>query len=308
VDIVRDVSNLIPVHYISQELAGLPLKTETNPQGAWSEQETYEMFAAIAQYVYLDTDPANDWHLREAAQTHGATIVDSIQGHVDSVSRLLSLTDWMNHNVASFNCYHVIKTFWQALGRSSSRTELAAQIFAVVVPSAALYSQVVSVVVHYYLGENKKAELEEIIKLGESPAVMAYVYEALRLNPPVAGVYRTATQDVILGPLTIKAGEHLFASIAKANLDSSAFGPDAASPKLLPGFPESGLMTIKFFETTIPAVLASIFKQGIVLGPGQSGALNDFREDRNGTQTTQYITTKRLVSPWPDSLIVQYME
>lgn len=85
----------------------------------------------------------------------------------------------MNHNVASFNCYNAIKTFWQALGRSSSRAELAVQIFAVVVPWAALYSQVVSVVVHYYLGENKKAELEEIIKLGGSPAVMAYVYEAL---------------------------------------------------------------------------------------------------------------------------------
>jgi hypothetical protein len=48
-----------------------------------------------------------------------------------------------------------------------------------VIPSAALYSQVVSIVVHYYLGEDKKAKLEEIVKLGESPAVMAYVYEAL---------------------------------------------------------------------------------------------------------------------------------
>ena len=30
-----------------------------------------------------------------------------------------------------------------------------------------------------------------------------------------------------------------------------------------------------------------------------------FSEDRNGTQTTQYITTQGLVSPWPNSLIVQ---
>ena len=79
------------------------------------------------------------------------------------------------------SCHNVFKSLWQALGTSGkyTRTEVAAQIFAAVVPSAALYSQAVSTVVHYYLQEDKKAELEKIINLGESPAVMAYVYEAL---------------------------------------------------------------------------------------------------------------------------------
>lgn len=80
---------------------------------------------------------------------------------------------------ASHCCHNVIKLLWEELSNNNSRTELAAQIFAAIVPSAALYSQAVSTVVHYYLREDKKAELEEIIKLGESPAVMAYVYEAL---------------------------------------------------------------------------------------------------------------------------------
>ena len=80
---------------------------------------------------------------------------------------------------ASHCCHNVIKPLWEELSNNNSRTELAAQIFAAIVPSAALYSQAVSTVVHYYLREDKKAELEEIIKLGESPAVMAYVYEAL---------------------------------------------------------------------------------------------------------------------------------
>lgn len=30
-----------------------------------------------------------------------------------------------------------------------------------------------------------------------------------------------------------------------------------------------------------------------------------FTEDWHGTQTTQYINTKGLVTPWPDSLVVQ---
>ena len=29
------------------------MKTKANPNGDWSEQETYEMFAAIAQYISL---------------------------------------------------------------------------------------------------------------------------------------------------------------------------------------------------------------------------------------------------------------
>jgi hypothetical protein len=58
-----------------------------------------------------------------------------------------------------------------------SPDELAAEIFAAVVPSAAFYSQAMSNVVHHYLQEDKKAELGKIIR--NSPAVMAYVYEAL---------------------------------------------------------------------------------------------------------------------------------
>jgi linoleate 10R-lipoxygenase len=92
----------------------------------------------------------------------------------------ISLTDMVNHlKLTSISCHNVFRPLWQELGKNNSRTELAAQIFAAVVPSAALYSQAVSTVVQYYLREDKKAELGEIIKLGESPAVMAYVYEAL---------------------------------------------------------------------------------------------------------------------------------
>lgn len=67
VDIVSDVINLVPVHWISEIVslmdlsllkipflfiiqAGLPL-TETNPHGAWCEQNTYKMFAEVARYT-----------------------------------------------------------------------------------------------------------------------------------------------------------------------------------------------------------------------------------------------------------------
>ena len=89
------------------------------------------------------------------------------------------------NNKPNHNCHKLIKDLWHALSTSYSCEEIAAQIFAAVVPSAAMYSQAVSIVVHYYLRADKKTELEEIIKLGEcldedaSGKVMVYVYEAL---------------------------------------------------------------------------------------------------------------------------------
>ena len=45
------------------------------------------MLNLLIRYIYLDTDSANDWCLRETAQKHGKAIVDLIHEHVDSVSR-----------------------------------------------------------------------------------------------------------------------------------------------------------------------------------------------------------------------------
>lgn len=39
------------------------------------------------------------------------------------------------------------------------------------------------------------------------------------MNPPVGGAYRTATRDTNIGPIDVKAGDHVFASILSANRD-----------------------------------------------------------------------------------------
>ena len=46
---------------------------------------TYEQFAEIAEYVYLNFDESNDWHLREASQRYAADAIDIIKAHVDKV-------------------------------------------------------------------------------------------------------------------------------------------------------------------------------------------------------------------------------
>ena len=70
VDIVKDVINLLPVHWISHIVSGenslagfssqtkavqlgLPLKWEKNPGGAWDEESICKDFANIARCVQL---------------------------------------------------------------------------------------------------------------------------------------------------------------------------------------------------------------------------------------------------------------
>jgi len=47
VDIVKDVINVVSVHWAADRLCGLPLKTKENPSGLYTEQEIYDMFATL---------------------------------------------------------------------------------------------------------------------------------------------------------------------------------------------------------------------------------------------------------------------
>ncbi|KDR70288.1 hypothetical protein GALMADRAFT_255194 [Galerina marginata CBS 339.88] len=318
VDVVKDVINLLPVHWISQEIAGLPLKTDTNPHGVWYEQDTYKRFADIAQYVYLNFEPENDWRLREASRKECETLVDTVQHHLSR----FSLSDTQSHFAMKNDHGHTFsRKLWRSIGKN--KTEFATQFIAATVPTAALYSQVLATVVDYYVGQDQHVARADIVKLvnsedkDASDKVMAYVDEALRLDPPVAGVFRTAAKDDPLGSVTVRAGENVFASIVDANHDTSAFGsgPSVANysrpskDRGISTFISNGFLTPEFLKATIPPVLGSILSlKDLQRGPGQSGAFTRFTEDWHGAQRTQYISQKGLVSPFPDSLIIQFTQ
>jgi hypothetical protein len=76
--------------------------------------------------------------------------------------------------------------------KKSSNREFAAQIFAAILPTVALYSHFLSHIVNFYLDKERKSVRDEIVKLansrdkGAAAKVMGYVYEALRKDPPVS--------------------------------------------------------------------------------------------------------------------------
>ncbi|KAL1305155.1 hypothetical protein AAFC00_002079 [Neodothiora populina] len=70
VDIIRDVGNMAHV-YFAAEMFSLPLKTDENPHGVFSEYEMYLVMAAVFICVFFDVDPPSSFPLRQAA--HEAT-------------------------------------------------------------------------------------------------------------------------------------------------------------------------------------------------------------------------------------------
>jgi len=70
-----------------------------------------------------------------------------------------------------------------------------------------------------------------------------------------------------------------------------------------------GLLSETFFESTVAPVLGIIFSlKGLTRGPGQSGNFDRFKEKSLlGFQDQVYINSQGQLSPWPASLVVQYV-
>jgi len=67
-------------------------------------------------------------------------------------------------------------------------------------------------------------EPERMAALRDDPtAIAAFVEEALRLEPPVQGLYRTAVTDTEVGGVPIAAGQHLMLVYAAGNRDAARF-------------------------------------------------------------------------------------
>jgi len=181
----------------------------------------------------------------------------------------------------------------------------AAHAIAAAVPTAPFFSKTLAHVVDYYVSRERQKEREEIVKLAKenkTANVMIYVKEALRHCPIIPGFYRTVLVDG--GQST----QRVYVSIANANSDSSVFrdGTSADYPTIT-GFENIGFFTHHFFEETVSAVLKVILDlDNIDRVPGVAGNLNRFTENFMGTLKTQYTNSQGQVTPWPESMVIQY--
>ncbi|KAG8750070.1 hypothetical protein FRC12_013089 [Ceratobasidium sp. 428] len=329
VDIVRDVLNLVPVHWVSQELAGLPLKCKGNEDGLITEQELYGMLATIFSYIFLNIDPVTGWRLRDKATEYAEKLQGIIQGHLEAIASKSGfsiaglkarLTDgWYGNDDAA---QAFLANLYKNRGDLTIE-QLSYNVFGCMVASGSNYSMAATHVLDFYLSDERQVEREAIRKLAlqdtpESDRKLGgYVREAMRLRPQAPGIFRDVNKRVTLqdGDRILQLDEHdrLFVSLANSGLDSKAFpDPQKVDPERprgdynLFGFGMHKCMGAQFTEQTMPAVLRSIFKlKNVRRAPGISGRLQSFKQDIHGTQQTMYLSSKGMISPWPGSMVIQ---
>ena len=242
VDLTRDVGNLAPVHFAANVFS-LPLKTEDQTHGVYSEQELYMVLAAIFTCVFFDLDPTKSFPLRMATRNVTQTLGQLIEANVKTVNLagpIAGIVDGLHQNHTPLKDYgvHMVRRLLESeLGPSEITWS---QILPTAGAMVANQAQVFTQVIDYYLSNEGKQHLSDINKTAKTPGpeadnrLLHYAMEGIRLNGTF-GSYRLATKDVTLNDngrsVNVKAGDKVFCSFVDANREAEYF-PEPNQVKL----------------------------------------------------------------------------
>lgn len=79
------VGNLAHIHFAANVFS-LPLKTDDNPHGIYSEEELYMVLSVIFICIFFDLDPATSFPLRHATRAVAQQLGKIVESNVKSVS------------------------------------------------------------------------------------------------------------------------------------------------------------------------------------------------------------------------------
>ncbi|KZS90725.1 linoleate diol synthase [Sistotremastrum niveocremeum HHB9708] len=313
VDIVRGVLNSVPIYWISQ-LARLPLKTKQNNLGIYLEGQLYHMFSEIYSFVFEEGDPAKYMQSLESSKEYTQKLVDSIKdGMSGTVRGFLMSAVFSLANGKGNNENNRLVTQLRAVGRDDD--EIANSILAIAVGASVLLSQSFVHIINFYLDDQHKKEKERVIVAAQNESykeLEGYVREALRIDPPVPGVYRVALDTLPLDRLEVHRGSRLFLSLANAGLDSSVFpasndvNPGRDAESYLIGDSALNCLGPDFVYKTGAQILRAVFLlPNVRRGPGISGQLNRTVYEVNGTRYYEYLDSTQKLTPWAQSMIIQ---
>ncbi|KAF8322372.1 heme peroxidase [Cantharellus anzutake] len=288
VDIVKDVLRLVPVHWASYQIAGLPVKSKFEPRGFLCEQQLYQILREIHTYIFVEGSPTMQIPDRRQARNN----VDRLRLFVK-----ISLREAKGGISATVlgGLAHLL------LGGTHQHHRVLQRLLDLSTPEDEAANDVISVISTASIKDKsaddnaeKKALYDKIIAIASkgsdsstNATLEGYVREALRLDPVVEGVYRIVTKDIPVGYLTSKAGDRLYFDLARVGRDDQAFD----SPEIIdPTRPASAYSTYRgdtvfktlgdAFVTCVTAqVLRAVFTQrNVQRTKGVAGTLRRYRE------------------------------
>jgi cytochrome P450 len=233
VDIIRDVGNLIHIHFCA-ELFMLPLKTTARPHGIFTEAELYLIMNSLFSVIFFDMDPAGSFPLHIKARAATQLLGSIVEKNVTSIASqgvLHAITSaiWPEADSSTLKNYgiHMIR---RLLDTGMPVPQLVwGHIMATAGSMATNQGQIFAQMLEFYLLGAGKAHWPKICALAhdDSDAAFAklshYVMEGSRLAGETGVMRRVATTTH-----NFPAGDAVFIDLRAASLDPVAF-PDPSA-------------------------------------------------------------------------------
>ncbi|KZP00813.1 heme peroxidase [Calocera viscosa TUFC12733] len=286
IDIVQSVINLVPVYFVANYILGLPLKTVANPLGVYRPEELYEAFANAGNYVLYDQDAPDEWFMAANATGCADIIKTQVKMNLDRLSYgVFSVTGLVDTiaDIFSSKTNHSDTFLSQLLvaGKKVGMTipDIAASLFAVVIPSVPQYSAVVTQLVDFFLSKEQAGKKLDLAQMSAAGPAM---------NPQIATYAKDAIQSI--------------PSLTPADVGAVNGKATATSVSCV-----EGLMNEKIFDKTSAVILRQIFNlRNVHRAPGTSGILPKFEQLVMGQPQTFFINNLSGLTPWPTGLMLQY--
>jgi cytochrome P450 len=315
VNVVRDVLKLVPIYWAASEVAGIPLKDKQHPHGVYTPEELYDILGEIYQFIFLDVEPAKYMVSKQKVKGYVEELSHHIKNSFGGVGNRLSIAGIFGTIFGRKKNEHneLLKRLFE-LGHSND--EVVNEILALLVGATVETSLALTNVVNLFLGTDKHETIRTQAKSADAKdisALEAYVIEALRIDPPFAGVHRVAKKDIAVGSLAVTQGERLFLDVAGAGMNEQAF-PNPVNFDTTRK-PESYLradVAHKVIGTALaPKIIVQVLRSivsfdNVRRGPGKSGVLARFKDASTAHLRYTYLDAQQLRSPWPTSLLILY--
>ncbi|KAL8369574.1 hypothetical protein RB595_000077 [Gaeumannomyces hyphopodioides] len=237
VDIVRDVGNMAHVHFASR-VFGLPLKTERNPKGIYSEQEMYTVLSLIFVTIFFDMDPVKSFPLRQATKT----VCDQLGKLVETNVKVINGLGLKGLFAAKPAADDPLAIYGSSVVKGLKKAGLSNYDIAwsQVLPTAGAMvpnqAQVFAQAVDFYLADKNKHYVAEIHAVATQPSspetdalLLGYAMEGIRMAGTFGAYREAAAADVIREDdgreVRVAPGDRVFVSFVDAAKDPARF-PD----------------------------------------------------------------------------------
>ncbi|KAJ5273409.1 Psi-producing oxygenase A [Penicillium angulare] len=322
VDICRDVANLAQVHFCAN-IFSLPLKTEANPQGVFTEVELYQIMTLIFTYIFYDVDVGKAFQLAQASRAVSQQLGELVMANVEVIDKsgfIASIVSRIHrHDVLSAYGVHMIQ---RLLDSGLPANEI---VWTHIMPSAASMvanqAQLFTQCLDFYLEKENAVHLAEIQRLSKertpeaNELLLRYFMEGARIRSSVA-LPREVAKPVVLEDngenVTLKTGQQLFCNLVAASHDANAF-PEPETVRLDRdlsqyihfGFGPHQCLGLGVCQIALPTMLRVVGQlENLRRAPGPQGQLKKI--PGLGGITMYMDADLSAYSPYPSTMKIQW--